>query len=136
MVETNQRIGEYVKRLRGITLVAILLGSIIVPGVTSSSANAASNYSPHWVKNCIQVYSNVLKSFQSQCDQAYATAPGNWQKNCIQNYSQLYKSFLTECAQAYVPTGRTGSWTKNCTQVYNQAYKVFETKCAQAYILR
>ena len=71
-----------------------------------------------------------------QCDQAYATAPGKWVKNCIQIYNQIYKTFETQCAQAFVSGTGAGTWKKNCIQVYNQAYSTFEQKCNQTFVPR
>jgi DNA/RNA-binding domain of Phe-tRNA-synthetase-like protein len=119
-----------------IGLVTLLLVTLIAPVTATESASAANQYSPHWVKNCIQVYSQINQTFMQQCDQAYATAPGRWVKNCIQVYNQVFKTFEQQCAQAYAIGNGTGSWTKNCIQVYNQAFKTFEQKCQQTYLQR
>ena len=124
------------KPAKRIFLVSLLLTTLLVPAVSTSSATAATSFSPKWVKNCIQVYSQINKSFMQQCDQAYANAPGKWVKNCIQVYSQIYKTFENQCAQAYVSGKGTGTWKKNCIQVYNQSYKTFEQKCNQTFVRR
>jgi DNA/RNA-binding domain of Phe-tRNA-synthetase-like protein len=124
------------KPAKRIFLVSLLLTTLWVPAVSTSSASAGTNFSPKWVKNCIQVYSQINKSFMQQCDQAYATAPGKWVKNCIQIYNQIYKTFETQCAQAFVSGTGAGTWKKNCIQVYNQAYSTFEQKCNQTFVPR
>ena len=124
------------KPIKRLALVTLLLGTLLAPISTVGTASAATKFSPRWVKNCIQVYSQINQSFMQQCDQAYATAPGKWIKNCIQVYDQYFRTFEQQCAQAYVTGKVSGSWTKNCIQVFNQAYQVFEQKCQQRFIRR
>jgi hypothetical protein len=124
------------KPTKRIALTTLLLVTLLAPISTSGTASAATKFSPKWVKNCIQVYSQINKSFMQQCDQAYATAPGKWIKNCIQVYDQVYRTFEQQCAQAYVSGRVSGTWTKNCIQVFNQSYGVFEQKCQQRFVRR
>jgi hypothetical protein len=128
--------GGVMKKFKGITLIAVLLASIMVQVTSSQSASAAQTFKPRWVKNCINVYDSISKSYQQQCDQDYATAPGSWKKNCINVYNSIYKQYVQQCDQAYVPKGRTGSWTKSCTNVFNSSYKMYVQQCRQAFLMR
>ncbi len=122
--------------IKRFALVTLLLGTLLAPLSTASTPSAASNLSPRWVKNCIQVYSQINQSYMQQCDQAYATAPGKWIKNCIQVFDQVYRTYEQQCAQAYVSGRVTGTWKKNCIQVFNQSYGVYEQKCQQRFVRR
>ena len=117
-------------------LVLLLVGTILLPIGSATTASSAQNFSPKWVKNCIQVYSQISKTYEQQCDQVYATAPGKWVKNCIQVYSQVFRTYEQQCAQAYITGTSSGTWKKNCIQVYNQAFRTYEQKCTQTFIAR
>jgi len=67
-----------------------------------SKSSTSSSFTPHWVSNCIQIYSFITQSYHQQCDQAYATGPGHWIQSCKQVYNFDYGKYEQQCAQAYV----------------------------------